>query len=71
MSRITNNVSYNLTNYNIIRNRELGFKTKIGYEDELSRKIYHNMDANNSSITTDRESPDQGGIFNLEFSLDG
>lgn len=71
MSRTTNDISYSLTNYDIIRNREIGSRTKIGYEDELSRKIYYNMDASESSIPSEKDSTDQGGIFNLEFSLDG
>ncbi|KRT86651.1 WD40 domain-containing protein [Oryctes borbonicus] len=69
MSRITSDVSYSLTNYDIIRNREIGSKTKVGYEDELSRKIYHNMAV--CGCDSEKESTDQGGIFNLEFSLDG
>lgn len=71
MSRTTHGVSNFLINYNIIRNRELGLRNKIGDEDEISRMIYYNMKGTGSSVPSGKDSTDQGGIFNLEFSLDG
>lgn len=63
-------VSYNSSNYNIIRDRELGRKRKLGYDDDVHKKIYSNFDAYVSDIPMNKVNT-KGGIFNLEFSLDG
>lgn len=75
MSRSCEKITYNLNNYSLIKNRELGFKRYNGYDDDISKKFYTNMDApdandeNNKPLN--RYVSDQGGIFNLEFSQDG
>lgn len=63
-------MSYNSSNYNIIRDRELGRKRKLGYDDDVHKKIYSNFDAYVSDIPMNKVNT-KGGIFNLEFSLDG
>lgn len=74
LSRTCGNVSYNLNNYELLKNRELGFKRHNGYDDDISKKLYSNMDAYQSDIPLSKYGKipsDHGGIFNLEFSQDG
>lgn len=71
MSRSCEKISYNLNNYVLLKNRELGFRKHNGYDDDISKKLYSNMDAYQSDIPLSRYTSDQGGIFNLEFSQDG
>lgn len=71
MSKTTKKISYNFNNCNFLRNRELGFKRHNGYDDEISRKLYSNLDAYVTETPLGRIATNQGGIFNLEFSQDG
>lgn len=74
MSRSCEKLTYNLSNYSLLKNRELGFKRYNGYDDDISKKLYSNMDApesNETSTPLNKYISDQGGIFNLEFSQDG
>lgn len=71
MSRSREKISYNLDNYSLLKNRELGFKKHNGYDDDVSKKLYYNMDAPDSNEYLNKYISDQGGIFNLEFSKDG
>lgn len=49
-----------------LRKRELGFKRKLGYQDELCRKLISSLERNEDYLDANL-----GGIFNLEFSLNG
>lgn len=66
----TKRIPYKHTNYNLLRKREMGFKTCMGESDDLARKIYSNLGRYDNEFSR----PDgyvNGAIFNLEFSLDG
>lgn len=60
--------NFNFTKY--LYNRTLGKPNKIGFNDNLNLKLFGSINhvefEKNSTATTSR-----GGIFNLEFSLDG
>lgn len=71
MSRKTRYTPYSLNNYHIIRDREIGRRPELGHDESLARKIYSNFDAYQSDIPLQKHTANQGGIFNLEFSLDG
>lgn len=71
MSKRLKCTSLNISNYNFLRDRELGFNSYLGFNDDISRKIYTNLNAYAADIPASRCGVDQGGIFNLEFSLDG
>lgn len=49
-----------------IRRRELGFKKRIGFDDEFCKKIILSLNEYYNDVSSDI-----GGIFNLEFSLNG
>ncbi|XP_022902501.1 DDB1- and CUL4-associated factor 10 [Onthophagus taurus] len=70
MMRTTADITYKQTNYKILRDRELGLKKCIGTEDDLSRKLYSNIDFYDNGVILEYNY-NQGGIFNLEFSPDG
>lgn len=53
-------------NTDFLRKRELGFKRHLGYEDHLAKKLITSLESFESKLNNE-----QGGIFNLEFSLDG
>lgn len=53
-------------NTDYLRKRELGWKREIGYHDKIARKIVYSLEYSASKLHTE-----DGGIFNLEFSLDG
>lgn len=46
--------------------RELGFRKKLGFEDDLCKKLIESYDEYHSAQNTET-----GGIFNLEFSQTG
>lgn len=71
MSRSATDIPYSYNTPRFLRNREYGFKKKIGYEDDIAAKIYSNIDAYCCDIPSEKQQLNQGGIFNLEFSLDG
>lgn len=71
MAKENRKCRYLLNTPRLLRDRELGFKRKLGYDDEMTRKIYANMNTSESSIPVRSHMTKEGGIFNLEFSLDG
>lgn len=71
MSRQNRHFPYSLNNYKIIRDREMGRKFKLDRSEDLACKIYSNFDAYQAEIPLQKYTANQGGIFNLEFSLDG
>lgn len=46
-------------------------RKKIGFSDDIAVKLYSNLDAYICDIPAPTTPANQGGIFNLEFSLDG
>lgn len=54
-----------------LEHRAYGYKRKIGYDDVLSFKLYSNF--NNYVLRPNQKAPSKevGGVFNLEYSLDG
>lgn len=55
----------NLYEIEILRNREIGNRRKIGDEDNLFGMIYSNMHSRKKIEL------EEGGIFNLEFNRNG
>lgn len=49
-----------------IKRRELGFKKKLGFDDVFCKKLALSLNDCYSDVRSDI-----GGIFNLEFSLNG
>lgn len=73
MSKQTAQISYRYNTPRLLIDRQYGMKHKIGYNDDIAVKIYKNLDAYVCDIPScsDGKIPHCGGIFNLEFSLDG
>lgn len=68
-SRIAHKPTFKQSITKIIKVRELGLKSYIGCEDDIVAKVYSNFDKYKKSGFNQGKS--RGGIFNLEFSLDG
>lgn len=61
-----------LLNPNWLRDRELGVKRRLGFEDAFSEKLYYSLLPCNSWDQFQHTSNKiHGGVFNLEFSPDG
>lgn len=71
MSKTTIQVAYKFHTPKFLRHREYGMKKKIGYDTDIAVKLYRNLDAYICDIPSEKQPLEQGGIFNLEFSLDG
>lgn len=71
MARRNSYIPCMLSNYRILEDRMLNIKKNVGHSDEIARKIYTSIDAYQADIPMHTCTADQGGIFNLEFSLDG
>lgn len=69
-SRIAPNPNFKHSINEILRIRELGLKSYIGCDDDLYAKLYSKMESYSLKY---KHNPGNtgGGIFNLEFSLDG
>lgn len=65
-AKTQNNSRHILNGPNWIRKRELTLKWGIGYHDKLAKKFITSLENTASRLDTDH-----GGVFNLEFSLDG
>lgn len=71
MSKSTVKIPYKYNTPKLLRHREYGMKKKLGYENDIAAKLYRNVDAYICDIPAQKQEANQGGIFNLEFSLDG
>lgn len=71
MSKVTAAIPYEYNTPRMLKEREYGMKKKIGYSDDIAAKLYTNLDAYISDIPAPEPEPNQGGVFNLEFSIDG
>ncbi|XP_044271130.1 DDB1- and CUL4-associated factor 10 homolog [Tribolium madens] len=69
-SRIAHNPTFKHSLNEILRMRELGLKSYIGCDDDIYAKLYNKIDCYSLE---GKHNPGNkgGGIFNLEFSLDG
>ncbi|KAJ3625957.1 hypothetical protein MTP99_016489 [Tenebrio molitor] len=56
--------------HEILKKRELGLKSYVGCEDDIIAKLYSSMERYELDTKSNRANT-HGGIFNLEFSLDG
>lgn len=64
-------IPYKFNTPKLLKDREYGMKRKIGYNNDIAAKLYRNLDAYACDIPSEKHQMGQGGIFNLEFSLDG
>lgn len=54
-----------------IRKREQGFKSRIGDFDSIHKTIYSSLEPKDTWNDSHDGYTEHGGVFNLEFSLDG
>lgn len=64
--KISNKRTNLFSNYSFLHKRELGFRKKLGFDDELTKKLTASLEICHYSGKRD-----VGGIFNLEFSSNG
>lgn len=70
--RIANKIHHNVYIQDILRQRALGFKQRnIRFKDNFICKLYSSFDSVNYVTNSNPYYKYCGGIFNLEFSLDG
>lgn len=62
---------YRLNTPKLLMDREMGFKRHMGYDDDISKKVYTNMCNIPRELSMGAHQTQEGGIFNLEFNLDG
>lgn len=70
--RFSSKVKHSAHVYSFLNNRSLGFENKrLGSTDNFISTIYHSFDAQEYNRSTSKYYSYSGGIFNLEYSLDG
>lgn len=71
MSKTSANITYYYNTPRLLVQRQYGFKKNIGFGDDIAVKLYKHLDAYICDIPAPDPVANQGGVFNLEYSLDG